>query len=583
MESLAVSTLKTRNVQKDAAARMTFALLAGGVILYDEYRLTVTGLTLGFLSLICVKIKRASDEHRNARKVPSIQGSLYVSDGKALAFSIFLSLPFLAVCSMILEPSDVTSRPADSVFYPTLILNAITSAIVLVLGASLDMPPEEPSGFPDAVKRDWPSIWRLSLDFAKSGAVAWLSTIVCHRGYTTWVQAIAYFLGFFGLASQRILEAFTKNNSKISSPVNDEKIISTRQTSRTYLGLTRRDSSAMYQLPQTPADTWQEAPRRANGALAGHGVPRRDPKAGTQVYRISIALIIMGLISWVSYMRANFQTLPGKVAGLPRPSLDTEYQALFNFDIVISMHRESLASVSSVITRINELDAIATSPRIFVYTKDEHADTSQLQRDLNAFDVIQVPNVGRESETYLRHIVANWDTLADHTLFIQADIHNPREFYARIQDYFQPNTGMLSLGFSGNTCDCKNCGDRWGWSDRSGVLLDIYEKANRKSCGPMLLSYKGQFLASARRIRGVNREVYEDLHHALVDPHSWAHQPKYLKGRPDSLNAPYFGYTMERLWSTLLQCSDLDVAWKCPTLLSGTRRGGGPGDCQCFD
>ncbi|KAL9094693.1 MAG: hypothetical protein Q9165_002963 [Trypethelium subeluteriae] len=340
-----------------------------------------------------------------------------------------------------------------------------------------------------------------------------------------------------------------------------------------------------YSLPNHESSRGRQDPLEStNRDTFNHEIPKRDLKASTHTRFISIALLVAGLSSWATYMQANFLPTSGRSLEMPRPSLDLDYKATSQFDIVISMYRESRTSVSSVISRITQIDAIAnTSPRIIVYTKDEDAEASQLQQALGAFEVIKLSNAGRESETYLHHILHHWDKLAEHTLFMQADIHNAREFYPRIRDYFKPETGMLSLGFSGNVCDCQNCGDRWGWSDTSGVLLDVYKDANKMSCGPMLLSYKGQFIASAKRIRGVERKVYEELREALVKPESWAHQPKYLQGRPDSVNAPYFGFTMERLWSTLLQCSDMDIAWKCPTLLSGSRRGGDAGDCQCFD
>lgn len=37
------------------------------------------------------------------------------------------------------------------------------------------------------------------------------------------------------------------------------------------------------------------------------------------------------------------------------------------------------------------------------------------------------------------------------------------------------------------------------------------------------------------------------------------------------MSGPDLGYTLKRLWDILLQCSDLDVAWRCPSLLSGKR------------
>jgi hypothetical protein len=62
--------------------------------------------------------------------------------------------------------------------------------------------------------------------------------------------------------------------------------------------------------------------------------------------------------------------------------------------------------------------------------------------------------------------VSKWDSLAEQTLFIQAHAHNIRELLPRINDYLVAGTGMLSLGFTGVTCDCNSCTDRWGWEDK---------------------------------------------------------------------------------------------------------------------
>ena len=45
----------------------------------------------------------------------------------------------------------------------------------------------------------------------------------------------------------------------------------------------------------------------------------------------------------------------------------------------------------------------------------------------NECKVIQLQNVGREGETYLHHIIENYDNLCDYTIFTQADpfVHNP--------------------------------------------------------------------------------------------------------------------------------------------------------------
>lgn len=196
-----------------------------------------------------------------------------------------------------------------------------------------------------------------------------------------------------------------------------------------------------------------------------------------------------------------------------------------------------------------------------------------------------LPNIGRESETYLNHILNRWNSLAKHTVFLQADVHNAREFYTHLNDYFDSSrTGYPSLGWSGAVCSCEDCSDKFFWRDSSAIFPRVhYQIHNSTVCNNVLLSYKGQFAVSAARVRGISKTIYHDLWQAFVDKDIWAHQREYLQGRPDSMSAPDFGYTMERMWNLLFQCSDMSVAWKCPTLLSGHRTGGSIEDCQCFD
>jgi hypothetical protein len=57
--------------------------------------------------------------------------------------------------------------------------------------------------------------------------------------------------------------------------------------------------------------------------------------------------------------------------------------------------------------------------------------------DLNLYQVINLPNFGRESHTYLYHIINNYDNLADYTIFFQGSIeeHKPLP----IVNYFVEN------------------------------------------------------------------------------------------------------------------------------------------------
>jgi hypothetical protein len=290
--------------------------------------------------------------------------------------------------------------------------------------------------------------------------------------------------------------------------------------------------------------------------------------------------VVVVLLLWTVYMCMNFTERERKqhIASLDR----THHEPTLPLEVVISMYKEPIKVVNDLISSLEHLP-VTSGASITIYVKDSEANTEELREQTGANKVIKLPNMGREGETYLSHIINRWDSLAKQTIFLQAEVHNPHEFNKRLAYLNPAHTGFLNLGWS-DVCDCNDCGDRFFWSDKKGLFRQIHEQVyNSTECDNILLSYKGQFVASAARIRGISRTIYEGLWQTIVDETSWVHQPQFLQGRPDSMSAPHFGYTIERIWSLLFQCSDLDVGWKCPTLLSGWRLGGDAGDCQCFD
>lgn len=110
-------------------------------------------------------------------------------------------------------------------------------------------------------------------------------------------------------------------------------------------------------------------------------------------------------------------------------------------------------------------------------------------------------------------------------------------------------------------------------------------------CNSVLLTYGNNFVVTPDRIRGVGKDVWQMLYDALVNEdmgNAWAHDPKKLPrlevgsiGVIDSLEEPYLGHTVERLWAILMQCSTYEIAWKCPSISRGRRRGGDKNDCGC--
>ncbi|KAF4542646.1 uncharacterized protein LTHEOB_7376 [Lasiodiplodia theobromae] len=539
------------------------------VILYDEYRLTpqgifctlmamlFTGLAMGFSKMSHM----SPSDTFSRRKSPSLITTI--------AISFFITF----VWCVKKEETLMAAEHILDVDPMVLGLNVGSTVAAVLFGNSFIVPISVEDHFSPDVSRSRVLIAQVSASFGFTAIVGFASSYLTMRSYATVLQA-----GAFCLAVVCIINA--------PRPVDNQD----RTMFRTSLYDLERFQPGLVSLDSEPLDDGDSSPEQ--GLLGeAHSTDRLDYERWMRKFEtpsvLSIAAYSVIILTWIGFLACNFAGVSSSDISEPIPQLDLAYEPVHGFDVVISMYKEPIESVTSIMEGLSAIPAIAeSSPRLFLYTKDEDLEPStiaELGNATNAFKVIKLPNVGREGETYLEHILLNWDSLAKHTLFVQADVHNPREFFNRVQDYYSPNTGMLSLGFSGKTCDTANCGDRWSWYEGSSLLNDVCRRVDGEDCKNILLSYKGQFITSAARIRAVERELYEDLKSAMTDPDSWAHKEPWLNGRPDSLNAPRFGYTMERLWSVVMQCSTEEVAWRCPTLLSRTRRGGDLTDCQCMD
>ena len=76
-------------------------------------------------------------------------------------------------------------------------------------------------------------------------------------------------------------------------------------------------------------------------------------------------------------------------------------------DIVVAHFNESLDWLSSYADFVS------------LYSKDQVPTNTSAYREAK-----KLPNWGRESHTYLHHILYNYDNLADVTLFLQGNIHD---------------------------------------------------------------------------------------------------------------------------------------------------------------
>jgi Protein of unknown function (DUF3431) len=144
------------------------------------------------------------------------------------------------------------------------------------------------------------------------------------------------------------------------------------------------------------------------------------------------------------------------------------------FDIVLSHFTEDPIAVRREIEQIKMVPGIAKlNPRVILYTKrpiaspcpDPCHQLDILREQVGADIVRPLPNVGRESDTYLTHIIDNFDALADHTLFGQATFHDPDVAFSRLRTHFNSTVGVLGLGPL-STCGCHPCTHLLGISNR---------------------------------------------------------------------------------------------------------------------
>ena len=566
--------------------RTTIFVLAIATILAFDYRVSVSGLIFGVLGVGLFAVLRTLDARldRSAETRPTRFTQLV-----AVTLALLIAIGLALACEN--TPPAFFRLAQDSwVKHVTMVVNPLFTAIALQLGGSTTalMPNDRRTEKTDEMISATRTVAALVCFFMAIRQ----STIVSP------VQLLAYFaavmcLGsnvelLFSLAFRPIL------NYLGYLPVHgDEKSAD-------------RDDVSYHLVDMDDQSTRPSDPK--------HSPSKHRSRESWPNPLIAICWLVI-------ICRSTYDLFPTSTS-TTQAYLDTQYHATSGFDIVISMYNEPVSELIKTITLATSIPAIADRhPRLYIYIKDAHADTQPIHSSLTDLDldpqITTLPNIGREGHTYLHHILTHWDDLANHTLFLQAETHNPRETGPRIRDYYAADTGMLPLSFVGNTCPCgparQNastalsaadptdpangptpplCADRT-WSDTSGLIQRVYLRAARLSTCPspstqIALSYKGQFIASAARIRGVERALYAELQDLFENETSWVHAAPYVgKGwREDvgqEMSAPVFGFVMERMWGALLQCGDAEVVRRCPSLLAGWRLGGRRGDCQCLD
>jgi hypothetical protein len=260
-------------------------------------------------------------------------------------------------------------------------------------------------------------------------------------------------------------------------------------------------------------------------------------------------------------------------------------------DIVLAHVGESQELFQSRLKIVLELPVIARlNPRIIVYTKARlktlQTDRETLRKQLGADLLYVLPNIGRDPDSHLAHIIERYDQLADHTLFLQANIEYTDLVEPMLQTHFRPTLGVMGLG-TYTTCPCDRC-----LAQISGNpdpihgfkrIPQLYNIFNQGFCPPggLLLGFKSQFIVSrARIIRNPKQKyvwlkgVYNDISHFIHDDPTEGQTIGISLAK--KVDNPSFFHTLERSWMTIFGCSDVRIAEECDRDDPTTR-------CACYD
>jgi hypothetical protein len=212
-------------------------------------------------------------------------------------------------------------------------------------------------------------------------------------------------------------------------------------------------------------------------------------------------------------------------------------------------------SIQYCVARYNEdISWIAhDSANVLIYNKGAR---------LNVPNELMLPNVGRESHTYLHHIIENYDNLCDITVFTQAKIHD-HGYEHDIRTFDNLIMQCRLHGHSKNhiRCDCATAPNHF--SPDFNMLPEIVSSL----CHSCMLDAKevnkipfsewfknntgyeynhdvciyvaGIFVMSKQRIHARPKEYYMSLRDQLCNH-----------------NAPIEGHFMERAWYYVFRCTE---------------------------
>ena len=172
----------------------------------------------------------------------------------------------------------------------------------------------------------------------------------------------------------------------------------------------------------------------------------------------------------------------------------------------------------------------------------------------NNLNVTSIPldNVGRESHTYLYHIIHNWDNLADITLFTQCNLsfdHKPFPVSLYLLSHLD-----LTMHLWNNTIDFKN-NIPWGFIQHGGKWLKEYNNGAIRPSTNTFGSWWDKYVLverpSLKTFRWSHGAIFS-VKKELIKKKPLSYYQNLLTTISDSKN-PEEGHYLERSWYYIFQ------------------------------
>ncbi|GAA6017161.1 hypothetical protein JCM11491_001839 [Sporobolomyces phaffii] len=273
-------------------------------------------------------------------------------------------------------------------------------------------------------------------------------------------------------------------------------------------------------------------------------------------------------------------------------------------DIVISYYDEELPRVKDHINGVRDLDFTKDrDARVIIYNKGP-LGTDEIRKGMDLRDndeVVPVDNVGREGETYLKHILLLYNntvsstpwplsatdkslsgplghlrrkTLAAHTFFLQP--HLAWDFVAAPRmKLLGPTTGFAHFGplVEGD------CGKDTKVHVDFPLWTQLYSIFRGSLCAPggQTMAWSAQFLVSRDRILANAYHKYAYVDELMSAPADhWIHN-MWGPNESGGPSNPAFGHSVERAWPAIFDCADPRHARECPDEVMDRDK------CTCID